>query len=115
MKSIHFGTKRTGKERGDEILRELKRGSDGRLRREVGDLKGLIDRRRAGAPRLRENKKKLIGECERRDDWTVKLDHKNTDLRVSLNLLEASGHPTNSIDARTVGANRRPGQTAYPR
>jgi len=34
--------------------------------------------------RHRENEENLIGECECRDDQTVKLDHENTKLRVSL-------------------------------
>jgi len=122
----HFGaqiTQRTGKERGDEILRELKLGSGGGLRREVGDLKGLVDRQRAGMLKLRDSIEKPIGECERREDWTVKLDHENTKLRVSLNLREAfevQDRQARSMQERLEQTDDRgrfscPRQTAYPR
>jgi len=112
-------TERTGKERGDEILRELKLGAGGELRREVGVLQGLVDRQRADMLKLRDSIEKPIGECECREDWTVKLDHENTKLRVSLQeAFEVQDRQARSMQERLEQTDDRgrfscPQQTAY--
>ena len=50
------------------------------LRREIGDLKRLLDRERAD---MQKQKEQLVGRCKRRDDYIRELGHKIEAMRVS--------------------------------
>ena len=68
-----------GEGRGDTTkAREVER-----LRREVGDLRGLVDRQEGDIIRLEEESEYLIGKCKRRDDRIAELEHEIVKMRGS--------------------------------
>ena len=72
-----------------------------RLRKEVGDLRGLVDRQRAKVAVLRGEKEKLIRMCKRRDDQIVNLKHEIAEVHGSYQgVVEAQIQQTRAMQAR---------------
>jgi hypothetical protein len=69
----------TEERRGDAVRSE----EEERLRREVGDLKRLVDRQAAEVGKLKREEEMLREKCKRRDEWIVGLEQEMWKVRDS--------------------------------
>ena len=89
-------------ERKEERRRETARAEEvERLRREVGELKGLTGKRNADIVRLRGAGEKLMRKCKRRGDWIAELEHGIAKLHTSQQeAVEAQARQTRAVQER---------------